>query len=307
MGQPELNTAREVSEYLLHKTACGLMQRDFESFCEAFVLPQIFTTQEARIVLNNIDEMRTAFHHMCDINQQLGVTELKRVCEVAEFDGPDRVTATHISHIIAEGKALVPPYPVYSKLIRKKGIWRIETADYAIDANHPQAMAMHGIRPVDSTAKAIYQDHVNTTAAALLADDLATFKARTQLPLRITTETDIIVINTEDELKAKFDFFVGHYRNRGLTDLVRVVKEAYFYDDNDIRGIHESNWMCNDRRLITPYPNRLRLLRDADGQWRETHCAHAVLNKSEDFTQWTQIAEHPQLPDLDFDPERTEP
>ena len=307
MDQPELKTAREVSEYLLQKTARGLMQRDFESFCEAFVLPQIFTTQEARIVLNNINDMRSAFHHMCDINQQLGVTELKRACEAAEFDGPDRVTATHINHIIAEGKALVPPYPVYSKLTRTNGIWRIETADYAIDANHPQAMAMRGIRPVDSRAKAIYQNHVNTTAAALLDDDFATFKLCAQLPLRITTETDIIVINTEEELKAKFDLFVGQYRNRGLTDLVRVVKEAYFYDDNDIRGIHESNWMCNDRRLITPYPNRLRLVCGADGQWRETHCANAVLNKSEDFTQWAQIAEHPRLPNLDFDPERTEP
>ncbi len=301
MRQPELHTAREVSEYLLDMTANALMQRDFDSLARAFKLPQFMTTSQTRITLNTPDELQAVFEHMCDYYQSLGVTELNRICEAAEFDDLDTVRATHTSHILVDGEPLVPPYPVYSVLERTDGVWQIASSDYALDDDNPQAQAIHGVSRKDPAAMAIYQDHVDTLADAMIRDDFPQFLNRISLPLTITTETDVVEIATAEHLKSVFERVAGSYKQQGVTHLIRTVREASFYGKDEIRGIHESDWIHDGKRIVTPYPNRLRLIRDTDGAWRETHAAHAIQNNSDNFHLWTRVSPEPRLPDLNID------
>ncbi len=307
MQQPDLKTAKDISEHLLKVTADALMQQDFDSFAAVFGLPQTMTTEQREIRLVTRDDLKTTFDQMCAYFQSLGVTELRRVCEAAEFHGPDRVEATHISYVIGDGKDLTPPYPVYSVLERLQGRWKITSSDYALSDDKPQAQALDPHRTSNRRAILIYQDHLDRTTASLMKRDFAGFRQSIELPHQMQTETATQIITTVEDMETTFHKFADKYHEIGVTDFVRIAKEAYFHADDDIRGIHESHLIRHGTRLIQPYPNRVRLKRCADGMWRETHCANAILNGEGRFHLWAEVSPTPHLPDLDIDPERTSP
>ncbi len=305
MLQPELKTARDVSEYLLKVTADALMQQDFESFAAVFGLPQTLTTENREIRLVTRDDLEATFQKMCQHFQSLGVTELRRTCEAAAFDGPDRVTATHTSYVIANGEPVLPPYPVFSVLGRIDGFWKIMQSEYALRDDDPQAKAMSPLKANDDKAMAIYQDHLDRTTDSMMRSDFAAFRKSFKLPHTMRTETDVQIVSTVDEMRKTFFKFAAKYAGLGATDFVRIAKEAHFHAEDEIRGIHESHLIRNGTRLIPPYPNRVRLVRCEDGLWRETHSANAMLNTSDRFHLWAEVSSTPRLPDLDIDPERT--
>ncbi len=294
-----LKTAKDVSEHLLRITAKALMQRDFELFATCFFLPQTMNTMGRRIVAETRFDLRRAFESNCDHLESIGVTELRRECVAAIFHGENRVEATHLSTLIANGEEVVPPYPVFSVLEKVDGSWVIMSSEYALDDQSGGAKALHAAEEGDAEAEEIYQVHLDRLSDALIQGDFDTFKDRISLPHQITTETDVIRVATEAEMKDLFDRFAIMYANQGLTDFVRTVREAQFITPDEIIGTHISHQMRHGQRIMPPYPNRVRLVRDADGQWRETHCANAILNNFENFKLWTRLADDPCLPEFD--------
>lgn len=305
MTQPELKTAREVSEYLLKVTGDALHRQDFDSFAAAFRLPQQITTDGSEFVLKTREDLKTCFAQTCAHFKSLGVTELRRVCEAAEFHGPDRVEATHISHVIAHGEPVVPPYPVFSVLERTDGQWQITASDYALKDDLPQAQALHPNSVADPHASEIYQDHLDCTTDALLRGDFAAFQKSVQLPHQMQTETETRTTSTIEEMRTLFAKFSARYAEIGVTDFVRIAQEAHFVSDTEIRGVHESHLIRHGTRLVPPYPNRVRIVLCDDGTWRETHCANAIVNTADAIHLWAQVAQTPDLPDLNIAPERT--
>lgn len=303
--QPPVMTARQVSEMLLKKTASALMTRDFGAFEDAFHLPQVMTTNDSKIRVTDRKGLAQIFEKMCDHFEACGVTSLVRECEAAEYRSPTRVEATHISHVVADSQHVKPPYPVFSVLEWIDGRWKIVSSDYALDDDCGQAVAMKSAGDVTTGAMGIYQEHLDVLSSALIASDFDLFKTRIMLPHRITTETDIIEMKTEAEMRQAFESFAKLYSDQELTDFVRIAKEAHFVTKDEIVGVHISHRMRGDKRILEPYPNRIRLVRGSDGMWRETHCANAILNNSENFRLWTRLADKPRLPDLAIDLERT--
>ncbi|MEY1556497.1 hypothetical protein AB3Y40_12770 [Yoonia sp. R2331] len=298
MKDQKFETAKEVSEHLLHITAQALMARDFEAFADCFNLPQQMTTANSRIIVRNRDDLEQTFHSLCDHFESKGVTRLYRECVAALFQGPDRVEATHVSYVLKDGEDVVPPYPVFSVLERINGRWVITSSDYDLDDHDGQAQAMHAVETSDPEAMAIYQTHLDATAEALMQQDFDKMRARVDLPHRMTTETALIETTTVEGMQRNFERFARNYQTEGISEFVRTVKVARFESENEIIGTHISHQMRGSERVVPPYPNRIRLVRGADGHWRETHCANAILNNAENFKLWVRVAERPRLPDL---------
>lgn len=305
MQQADLKTAREISEYLIKVTADALMQRDFESFSKAFGLPQKVTTAGREITFETLEDLQTAFTQMCEHYDSIGMTELRRICEAAEFHGPDRVEATHTSYVIGNGRALIQPYPVYSVLERINGNWVVTAADYALNDNLPLAQAMNPCHMTSIRAMKIYQEHLDLTAKSMMTCDFSRFRERVALPHNMRTQTATQIVTTWEEMRKVFRRFADKYHDIGMTDFLRIAKQAYFHAEDDIRGVHESHLIRNGTRLSSPYLNRVRLKLFPDGAWRETHCTNAILNGEGRFHLWAEVADKPHLPDLEIDPERT--
>ena len=295
----ELKTAKDVSEHLLRITAKALMTRDFDMFAACFHLPQTMNTMGRRVVAETRFDLRRVFESNCDHHEALGVTELRRECVAAIFHGENRVEATHLSTVLADGKEVMPPYPVFSVLEKSDTGWLIMSSEYALDDDSAVAKAIHAAETGDSEAEAIYQVHLDSATASLLRGDFDTFQHLVSIPHHMTTETVVIVVKSLSEMKDLFDQFSQMYANAGLTDFIRTVREAKFVGPDEIIGTHISHQIRNGQRILPPYPNRARLVRGSDGAWRETHCANAILNNFENFKLWTRVADEPRLPELD--------
>lgn len=305
MADAATRTACDIAQHVLEATGRALMQRDFDRFRPFFLLPQTVTTAGKRVELATSDDLKAAFFNMCDHFETIGVTELRRTCIAAEFRGPDEIASTHESIVRCGENVALPPYPVYSVMKRVGDAWLVAGSDYMLDDDHPQARALLTAEQADQTAMAIYQEHLDALSQALLEGDFEAFSARISLPHRITTQTDLIEITTLQQLRDVFRNFSNGYRDSGMTDFFRIAEMARFEAVDEIIGRHISHRLCGDARLVAPYPNRVRLLQGPDGKWRETHCANAVLNTSENFHHWTRVADQPVLPELDMRPQGT--
>lgn len=294
-----------ISAALLVQTAEALLARDFASFADCFWFPLTMTTISGKIDIPTREEFEISFHEIADHYATLGATGLPRTIEAVEFRSPDEIVSTQVHRVVKGTRDLVDPYWVLSTLHRRDGIWRCAFVEYLLADGSAQGRAILSTRKLDQAAAAIYQTHLDVLSRALLTGDFDSFRARIALPHRITTETDIIEMNTVEQMEKAFRGFAHLYREQGVTDFVRIVTSARFRGPDEIIGTHETHKLRNGKRMQPPYPNRVRLVRGADGLWRETHCANAILNTSDNFHTWTKLAETPRLPDLALDPERT--
>lgn len=304
MGQPEFSTAKEIAEFLMNRGSEGLTDQDFATFAGAFKLPFVLHTANAQITLQTPNDLRAAFDQMGAYYRSLNVTSFQRACEAAAYTDSDTLQASCLHAALSGDKYVIDPYASFMVAKRIGDEWKVASLVYDLDDENPLAVALRGLRPKDPVAMTIYQRHVDTVAAALLSNDFPMFRDRVQLPLQITTETEVVVIETENHLQTVFENVAASYKARAVDDLVRTVRDAHFYSENEIRGLHESDWIQSGQRLVTPYPNRLRMVRDIDGQWRATHSANAIRNTSENHTMWFQVSSDPTLPELTIAPER---
>lgn len=139
---PRLETARDVSEYLLDRTGRALETGDFDTFKTCFILPQEVDTFEGTQRLETEADIERTFNQVREHYRSLGTTQIERHCVSAVFKGPDCVEATHVTRVVAQDRILQNPFYVFSVLKRTEGGWKIAFSQYAIDdaPNHNAAL-----------------------------------------------------------------------------------------------------------------------------------------------------------------------
>lgn len=131
-----------ISEELLERTGTALRTGNFADFASCFTLPHVHVTMEGVTVMQAIEDIRLVFDTVRAHFRDIGVTQIIRVCKSADYAGPDRIYATHESHLW-RGKTLIkPPYPVISELVQIGGDWRIAASNYTLtgDTGHNDAL-----------------------------------------------------------------------------------------------------------------------------------------------------------------------
>ncbi len=147
-----------------------------------------------------------------------------------------------------------------------------------------------------NNALQIYQAHVDALSAAMMDRDFGAFADRIELPHMILQERAEHLIETRDELESYFHGLHQMLKSHGTTDYVRIATEAAFKSDTVIEGNHVTHILQGGKRLVKPYPNRLRL-EQINGEWLETVAANAITNAQFDVLM-PRIADAPHIPDL---------
>ncbi len=298
MHPPETRTAKQISEYLLRETARALMTHDFDLARACFALPQTIKTMGQQKVIVTVSEFREMFLQICALYERKGVTAFERTCVAAEYSGPDTVKATHVNRIMVGADELSRPYPVYSVLVREDGVWRVSSADYALEDDAPESRVLLCLTDPDPEARALFQDFLDRMSDAVMADDLEGFADGIALPFSMVTETDSVTLTDRTGIERLFRDFVTRFGATGNTLIVRIARRARFVSPDEIAGIHDSHQLIGGVRVIPPYPNRVRLLRGTDGAWRSTGYASAIFNTAETFGGPVRINATPVLPDF---------
>ena len=140
----------EISNELLATTGEALVGGDFDSFSACFELPQDLETFEGQRRLETRDDLRALFTSIQAFFRSLGVTLLERHCVEAKYRDPETIAATHQSRLMAGSVLLRAPYPAFSILKRRDGVWRVAFSQYAI-SDAPEHLQAFGITPANNT------------------------------------------------------------------------------------------------------------------------------------------------------------
>ncbi|MEP3441804.1 MAG: hypothetical protein ABJN72_10055 [Sulfitobacter sp.] len=133
-GEPT-KTAREISENLLEITAKAMLACDFDTFSTCFHVPHFISSAEDKTVLETREDLRRIFLAVCQDYEVMRITNLVRILEVAEFQSPTRIQATHIQHLMVGNDRVGPAMPCYSILECFDGHWKVASSQYGVDSN----------------------------------------------------------------------------------------------------------------------------------------------------------------------------
>lgn len=144
-------------------------------------------------------------------------------------------------------------------------------------------------------ARVVYQAHQDAQSRALLAGDWANFWTRIDLPHQLVTNGQTYTFETEEEGRVVFDRISAMLNGIGVTEVVRLVRNALYVTPDHIEGEHETHLLRGGQYVLPPYPNRVTLRR-VDGVWRETLTNSAFTVKHGPFVL-PEVDQTPRVPD----------
>lgn len=134
MLSPDGKTAAEVSEMLLERTATSLLSNDFDLFARCFYVPHVIETPDRKTILKTTGALREVFGHVVQDYADRNVTKLLRICEMAEFRGPLKIVAMHVTHMFSGNLRVMDPFPTYGVLEFIDNRWQATSSQYAVDS-----------------------------------------------------------------------------------------------------------------------------------------------------------------------------
>jgi hypothetical protein len=124
---------------------------------------------------------------------------------------------------------------------------------------------------------AIYQKVIDLLSYATLHGDTEIIRTHIRVPFTMTTETAEFVYDDEDEMVASCLVYTDTLRSMGVTDYIRIARDAQTIGSDHIEGVHYTHTIRRAERVMLPYPSRMVIERK-DGVWAVTHAYHAISN-----------------------------
>lgn len=118
---------------LLKLTGDAILKNDFEAFAMCFHLPHFIATAERHFTIETQEQFREMFDTVHHDYMRRQITDLVRICDVAEYRTPTRIEATHTTHMMSGNQRVVDPFPSYSVLELIDGRWQATSTQYAVD------------------------------------------------------------------------------------------------------------------------------------------------------------------------------
>ncbi len=145
------------------------------------------------------------------------------------------------------------------------------------------------------TAKCIYQDHLDRLSEAVLSGDIDALIAGHTMPVRIVTQTEDFVIETQADLAECATLFHKSIKGMGANNYIRLVSEAEFLTEDCIEGQHVTHTLKDAISLVPSYQNRMVLVRK-DGIWRSSVVRSGLENASWPIASpKVDVTHHPRL------------
>lgn len=122
----------------------------------------------------------------------------------------------------------------------------------------------------------IYQDALDKVSAATLTRDFAAYVAMIDFPYLLCTRMESFVLHRPEELEGTFRNLSGALAESGVTDYIRLAREADQVLPDRIEGWHVTQVIVGDQRLVAPWSARQAIL-CRNGVWRFTEAHYPFL------------------------------
>lgn len=145
------------------------------------------------------------------------------------------------------------------------------------------------------TAREISEALLEITGKALIGNDFESFERCFHVPHLIETPDEKRVLKTQAALRRVFDCVVEDYRNRNITDLIRITEVAEFRGPFRVEATHCTHMMSRHLRVMDPFPC-FSVLEFIDDRWQCTSSQYAVDQKT---TVGRALSHRPNAPHTD--------
>jgi len=135
--------AKKIAEALLEITGTAMLAGDFDTFAACFQLPHFISTADNKTVLETPEDLRETFLRVREDYLRKQVTDMVRHCDVAAFRDPDTIAVAHTTHLLSGNYRVTAPYPCYSIMEHRDGVWRVSSSQYAVDTSTSVGHALH--------------------------------------------------------------------------------------------------------------------------------------------------------------------
>lgn len=122
---PSDDLALKIYQALLDGSGDAVILRNFERYHPFFELPNMLETFEGRTQMDTIEALEQVFDRVQMGLRDLGATQMKRTCTVAQFDGPDTIRGVHDTQLLDANDKLLEAYSGMCTLRLGNGQWRV--------------------------------------------------------------------------------------------------------------------------------------------------------------------------------------
>lgn len=145
----------------------------------------------------------------------------------------------------------------------------------------------------------ILQSFLDEAAEALLKRDPDSFFSHFHFPhVWITDDTEMVAQSSEALLE-RFQYVSSALIGHGVTQYIRIARQAQFLETGEICGEWQAHIMRDDQRLVPPFPGRARLVPNEDGKWRASHVVSGAKFGLKPL-KFPIVADTPKLRDIDM-------
>lgn len=118
-----MRTAPQTLQLYLDEVGAAVMKRDFAAYRERMCLPFHLVTHTTTINVTTEDQLRLGFQTFADTLAIERVTDYLRLVEGAEMLDDALLTGRYITHMLAGGHRVIPPFRSHITLRLEDGRW----------------------------------------------------------------------------------------------------------------------------------------------------------------------------------------
>lgn len=126
----------------------------------------------------------------------------------------------------------------------------------------------------------IAQKALDATGAAILSGDFDAIENAFALPVLFGTFDGEVLIETAEELEARFKDVRAHHRSLGVTDMVRNILECDWHDGETIHTTFQSRLLSGETLAQAPYTTLTKTKKFGDA-WKCTSMLIAIPDSEE--------------------------
>lgn len=124
-----------IYQQALDTVSNAVLSGEFETYAAQIDLPYLIHTENARLLVTTVEDLRPTFDTLSRGLAARGVTHYERVAHEADYVSRDRIEGWHLSNMIADGERIAYPQVSRHAIVRRDGAWLFSEAHYAIKAD----------------------------------------------------------------------------------------------------------------------------------------------------------------------------
>lgn len=127
----------------------------------------------------------------------------------------------------------------------------------------------------DTSAERIVQDLLDRSSAAMVEGDYDAFASFYNVPMIVDTFNGQVRIENDADLRLRFERLRAHYGSQNMTDLVRHVISAIWFNEETIHATHQGRIVSGSTLMQAPY-TVFSIFKKSGGSWKVMFGQYAI-------------------------------